>query len=236
MSVKKTKKDNKKKKSTSIAKKDAVQKKTTKKSAPKKPGNKKVVNKKKLPAKKQDKIMQTDIKNAVDKLPGLIVEQVKFEKEKLQPQKQPAKIREEIKEPVKNYSTTIANNNDRSKRRLLWLLVFTLTLVVFIMWFWNLTVAFKDVGRSSSTGSNLIGDVKESYENIMKTTLGGDEEKVEENKDDIDKDKVKDSLKASLLSLISNTSTTTTTFTTDTCEGEEFCTTTIDIIITTTTQ
>ena len=142
---KKIKKDSTKK----IPKRKA---KSTKKSPAKKTIRKKA-------EKKTSKKVEADIKKAVDKLPGLIVEQIKFEQPFVE--KQYAPIKKEFTDS-RNHS-----KRDNGKRKLLWLFVLAITTIIFTMWIWNVTVFFKDTNRLRKTEAGLFDSAKETYNEII---------------------------------------------------------------------
>lgn len=172
----------------------------------KKEPNKKTLSKKGGTKKKADpkKKIRKEIKNAVDQLPSLIIEQVKFENQSYKRTEES----EEVSLPIQKFSKPQINNDDKTKKMLMWLFVFIITAVVFSMWFWNMTVMFKDVSRNNNT-NNLLNNVKTNYEEIMNSNLMTDNQKdktpltetdtqKDETLSDEEKNKLKSSIKESL--------------------------------------
>ena len=182
---------------------------------PKKELVEKKPKKKKATKKKLDtqKAVKKDIKEAVNQLPGLIIEQVKFEN---QMQKKAEELNE-VNVPVKKFSRPQNNKDEKTKRLLMWLFVFIITAVIFSMWFWNVTVLFRDAGRNQST-EGLFGNVKTNYDQIMNSDLMA-VDKTPTN-DEVEKEKIKNSIKASLSSLFATIPTSTNNITTTTSSSK----------------
>ena len=218
-------------------------KKVAKKTAPKKSTKKKIA-KKETVTKKVSKEVKKDIKDTIDKLPGLIVEQVKFapptngilDKDEKQPKEKEEKY---TAPPKKEFSKPrYEDPHDKKKRSLLWLFVFTLTAIIFGMWIWNVSVFFKDTGKIKKSEAGIFENAKQTYDEIMNQEIKDEIGKELKEKDSISKEELKNSLKASLTSLFANSSSTietTTTAVTSTL-SDTSATTTIINTNTTTTQ
>lgn len=208
---------NKKPKKKAIKK---VVKKTTKKSTTKKPTKKKKVVKKavkkivkkktgkKTTPKKVEKKIEAEIKEAVDKLPGLIVEQVKFS----EPEEE-TYTKKEFSHP------TYYNKNEKKKRQLLWLTVTAFTAVILVMWGWNTITMFTDTKNIQKNNQGILDQARADWENVQNTM----DEKLEEEKiiEPVAKEEptevdIKDSLKASLTELLNAVNATSTATTTNT--------------------
>ncbi len=223
MPVSKNKKTPARKASASVA---GGKKKTTKKSASKKPIEKKVIKKitkkkavkktapkkveKKieadLPA-KQGKALQAGIKEAVDKLPGLIVEQVKFSE-----QEKETYTKKEFSHP------TYYSNDEKKKRQLLWLTVIAFTAVILGMWGWNTVTMFTDTKNIQKNNQGILDQAKNNWENIQNTLdeeIDIKEDVETTTKEEPTKVDIKDSLKASLAELLNTINTTSTVTSTD---------------------
>ena len=89
---------------------------------------------------KKDKIENKDIKKALDKIPGLIFEQVKFtpppkEEKKDKPQIQPENSPKE----------------EKKKKKLMWLGVIIITLIILLMWSWNTFINFDTLSKNKKS-------------------------------------------------------------------------------------
>ncbi|MFZ2189588.1 MAG: hypothetical protein WA057_05325 [Candidatus Magasanikiibacteriota bacterium] len=156
-----------------------------------------------MPSKKikTTRAVKKEIKKAVNKLPGLIAEQIKFENQ--------SPVLEDHHEPPAK-TRVYQDPNENNKKKLLWLFVLIIATVIFLMWAWNLTVVFKDTGRNTTNDFGLIDAAKEKYEATMKQNFTKDtttntlaQEKT------IEEEKIKTSLKASLNKLLSNMTSST---------------------------
>ncbi|HBU06966.1 MAG TPA: hypothetical protein DEB09_02690 [Candidatus Magasanikbacteria bacterium] len=151
---------------------------------------------------KTTRAIKKDIKKAVDKIPGLISEQIKWQNPTLEVNDDNSKT------PTK--PEYYQNNGEENKKKLLWLFVLIIAALVFLMWAWNLTVVFKDTNRNATNDFGLIDVAKEKYEATMKQNFIKDtttntlaQEKT------IEEEKIKTSLKASLNKLLSNITSST---------------------------
>ncbi|MFH1946551.1 MAG: hypothetical protein ABIJ23_00110 [Candidatus Magasanikbacteria bacterium] len=194
-------------------KKAAVEKKSKKNLVKK--SSKKTITKKKAANKKE-------IKKAVERLPGLIVEQIKFEQQikNGNPEYTPQiKDVEEIKElkPIKNGWQNYYDGRDR--KWLVWLGVIIFSIVIFIIWGWNLNTEIQDIfSLKDSKNLNIIQDVREDFQSIIDETET--EEKLKETKEVItttteEADNSKEKLRQHITNLISTISSSTISTTTD---------------------
>ena len=156
-----------------------------------------------------DQEVKESIHEAVDKIPGLIVEQVKFAKPK-------------SKKPTfhKPEPFTV---EDKNKVRLLWLIVALIGLIILGMWSWNLFVYFKDTKTAAKNQPGLLQSAKDSFENIMKDNLDNDftnqlkkqqaENTLPTSTTEADKEKIKTGLTnvLNVMAALKNIGNTTTT-------------------------
>ena len=94
-----------------------------------------------------------DIKKAVDKIPGLIFEQVEF---KSPPPKE--KIH-----PADNYQI------EKKKKTLVWTGVIIITLIILGMWSWNTFVKFDTLLKKDDPNS-IVNQAKDSFEKTKQET------------------------------------------------------------------
>jgi len=163
---------------------------------------------------KKEKISKKEVKEAVEKLPGLIVERVRLsesEKEIETPQI------EQIPEPNKTQPTE-KNSNNRTRMRhnpsqthWLWTGVVIFCLVIFSMWGWNMYVMITDA--TQGTGSNrgwLPDPVKDDLRTVWQEVGAPDD--ATDKKETI-KEKIKTDLKL-LITQVKNLPDAITTSTT----------------------
>jgi len=179
--------------------------KKTKKKPIKKTAKKKT--RKRKPAKKKDKEAKKEIKEAVDKIPGLIFEQVEFEKPKKKP---PTPLQPTFNQPQ------YYDAGERRKRGLMWLGVIILTVVIFVMWIWNTSSFMKDIS-SQEEKTGLWEQAKEDWKDVQNKE-GDNNELGELLEKETDTNKLKAVLKQTLLNLIASSTQETATTTTSTFE------------------
>ncbi len=213
MPVKKERKNKKQKKSEKPEKKRPAKKKTGSKKTSK--TTKKGLNKK-------------EVKKAVDKLPGLIIEQIKLEEEtnkNKQAEPRPTESRE-LKPAKKPKQADWKNYYDgRDRKWLLWFGVIIFTSMVFVMWGWNLFVKIQDTVDSEEM--EILPRAKKDLQIILEEPIDETEEQesiteeavvvttTEENLFDI-KEKIKQNLSDLISTATSSTISTTTTSTAQT--------------------
>ena len=167
--------------------------------------------------KKITKKVKKEIKRAVEGLPGLMIEHVKFKEieppEELQKLPAPTRYDEIETHPIKTLRYE-DGGAIRQKKIWLWTGVTIFSAIIFLMWGWNIRAIFQDSFANTKTKQPGITDT-------AKTTWKETVEAVESNKptdkpttptknlDDL-KNKVKDNL-SGLLSTITNTTNTTIT-------------------------
>jgi len=183
-----------------------------KESDKKKKSSKKIVKKQKTKTDSQiDKEMKKEIKEAVKHLPGLIAEQIQFE--------QPEEIEEEIFiPPKKEFSRPrYETEEDRKKRRLIWIPVIAITSLIFAMWAWNVLVLFGDTNKSQEDRKGIFEIAKESYSEVMNQDVGNSVKEDLEQKQKENDQKLKAALQKSLddlaVNLVSKVDTINTTST-----------------------
>lgn len=163
-------------------------------------------SKKKALKKQKEKKLKTEIKEAVEKIPGLFFERVEFQQPK---PAITAPIAEPTKETEPKKSPKYDNNYREEKRKQLfvWTGVIILSIIIFSLWIWN-TKTFFDV--SAGQNSDFIKQTKQNINNIQ-------QEKDAELKQLFPKDtqqkNLKENLKASLAQLLANFSTSAATTT-----------------------
>lgn len=216
MPVKKTKPkkgDLKKRKNTpkhSVAKEKAFVKKLTKK---------KKATKKSTKIIGQEKIDKKEIKKAVEKLPGMIIEQIKMEdadEMKMGTIPQITKIEELL--PIKKSEEKTEQDfyDGKDRKWIMWLGVIIFTTIIFIVWSWSLSVKFQDTFKSNKPGvfENAKDDLGVILEKPVLNQAGLDEKKDEnaeiktESTPATSTGDIKEKLKQRLNSLFSNPSST----------------------------
>ena len=191
----KPKKTTKKKTGSSGKKKTQAKKKSIKKTVPKK------TPKKKSPSKK----IKADIEKAVDHIPSLIVEQVKFN----EPTKKALSPRPKV-------NIVYASKAQSKRRTLMWVGVGIITLVVFIMWFWNARSTLIDIRNNKNTTAEgqIINNARADLRTIMLSIAAGDDDELSETLEEVTPNEdIKNSLRATIGSLLDSSSTATPTST-----------------------
>ncbi len=167
---------------------------------------------KKTKATEINKRVRADIKKAVEQLPGLMVEHVKF-KEIERPaelQKLPASTRYEKIEthPLK----ALRYENDeaiRQKKIWLWTGVTIFSAIVFLMWGWNMRAAFQDSFSNTKKQPGITETAKTTWQDTMETVESNKPTvPIENNSDDL-----RNQIKNNLISIlyVQQASTTTST-------------------------
>lgn len=128
-----------------------------------------------MPVKKKkiDKKVKRNIKKAVEQLPGLMVEHVKF-KEIERPQeiaKLPAPTHHEEIETSAHPALPYRDDKIiRQKKIWLWTGVFIFSVVVFTMWAWNMRAVFLDSFTNTKTEQpGLTETAQTTWQNTIKT-------------------------------------------------------------------
>ncbi len=176
---------------------------------------KKSVNEKKKQPKKVSKRVQKDIERAIEKIPGILTEHVRFtetDSPPLPPHSSAAKY-------MKDEQVLAI---ERQKRRVLWIGVTCLLSIILIMWLWNARVAIYSLVRSPNTVP--WGTAKADFSAAM-ATLEQQDKKLNELLSAVtptstaattSTEEAEEKLKASLLSLIAGSPTSTPTSTSQT--------------------
>ena len=160
--------------------------------------------------KKTNKKIKKEIKRAVEQLPGLMIEHVKF-KEIEQPtevKKLPAPTRyEEIE--TKTFKSLPYEDEKivRQKKIWLWTGVTIFSAVVFLMWGWNMRAAFQDSFTNTKKQPGITETAKTTWQDTMETVKSKTPIAPEENLDDL-KNKVKNNL-VSIFYVKASTTTST---------------------------
>lgn len=150
---------------------------------------------------------KNDIRKAVDKIPGLIFEQVEFtntEKEERPPT------------PPKNNP-----NQEKNKKHLVWFGVIIVTVLIIIMWGWNTFVNFDTILKKDN--DSIFDKAKESFDRAKQETIIL-EPKIETpttTEERLSDEEIKTKIKNSLDILLDrlNSTTTSTEDTTNTESG-----------------
>lgn len=140
---------------------------------------------------------KNDIKKAVDKIPGLIFEQVEFSSSKKEAEP-PA--------PPKNNP-----NQEKKKKHLVWFGVIILTIIIMIMWSWNTFVNFDTILKKDN--NSVLDKVKESFERAKQETaiLEPKTETSTTTENKLDNEEIKTKIKNSLNILLDKLNTPTST-------------------------
>lgn len=160
-------------------------------------------------AKKANKKVKRDIKKAVEQLPGLMVEHVKFKEIE-----QPAELKKlpapERYDEIETHQLKALPYEDsgviRQKKIWLWTGVTIFSAIVFLMWGWNMRSTFHDSFANTKTKQPGITDtVKTTWQETMETTEPKTPTAPKENLDEI-----KNQIKNNLVSFIYVQASTTT--------------------------
>jgi hypothetical protein len=156
-----------------------------------------------MPVKKSkiNKKVKAEIKEAAEKIPGLIFEHVRLQTQ------HDEELKNEIEEKPKTVQTPINYVEMQKKRIILWAGVICLAIVVFAMWILNTGMLFSDL--KNGFGKQVPGITETAKKSWEETATAMPEEKKVENLDDL-KNKIKNNLQ-SLLIYAEQTSTTTST-------------------------
>jgi hypothetical protein len=163
-----------------------------------------------MPVKKQkaNKKVKRDIKKAVEQLPGLMVEHVKF-KEIERPaelQKLPAPTRYEEIETRTLRSLPYGDEKAvRQKKIWLWTGVTIFSAVIFLMWGWNMHATFQDSFANTKKQPGITETAQTTWQETMKTIESNKPSAPAENLDEI-----KNQIKNNLVSFIYVQASTTT--------------------------
>ena len=165
---------------------------------------------------KTKKTLRQDIKKAVEKLPGLIVERVRLSESKTE--KKIPQV-EQIPEPIQTQQEKEPRSNNRMRMqhnprqtRWLWTGVVIFCLVIFSMWGWNMYVMITDATEGTESNSGWLPDpVKDDLRTVWQEVGAPDNET---DKNETIKEKIKSDLRglvAQIKSLPAATATSTTT-------------------------
>ncbi len=177
---------------------------------------KKVIKKNKI--KKANKRVRTEIKQAVEKMPGLIFEHVQLETTEpeqkitvkdLYPQKDFQTVEHE---PQKKNLPDYAAMNKR--RGLLWLTVIIMASVVFGMWGLNMFANLRDVrGGWIKPTPGIIDTAKDEWAKAMGANEAAISTTTEQAEKITDFESIKNEIKNNLIGILSTLSTSTTSST-----------------------
>lgn len=130
--------------------------KKTKKTQPKRTNNKRA-----------NKQVKKEIRQAVDKLPGLIVEYASLTHALAAEQNLPP-TEPEIS-PEKKFSTpSYYTQDERNKKIILGIIIFLFTAVIFVLWAWNLTTVFRDTAKNKEK-NNPFQTARQNFSTIVET-------------------------------------------------------------------
>ncbi|MBI4427047.1 MAG: hypothetical protein HY569_00995 [Candidatus Magasanikbacteria bacterium] len=165
-------------------------------------------------ASKAKKNLRQDIRKAVEKLPGLIVERVRLSKP--EPQTGAAEI-EQAPEPIQTQPEAPRSNNqarmrhDPRQTRWLWTGVVVFCLVIFSMWGWNMYVLITDATQGNGPDKGWLPDpVKDDLRTVWQEVGAPDD--ATDKKETI-KEKIKTDIKL-LITQVKNLPDAITTSTT----------------------
>lgn len=167
-----------------------------------------------MPVKKQkaNKKVKRDIKKAVEQLPGLMVEHVKF-KEIERPaefKKLPApEHHDEIETHTPKFLRYENDGAIRQKKIWLWTGVTIFSAVVFLMWGWNMRATFQDSFANTKKQPGITETAKTTWQDTMETVESKKPATPVENPDELT-NQIKKNI-AGLLSAIANTTNTAPT-------------------------
>lgn len=176
------------------------------------PVKKTVKKNKKTHVAKTAKKIRREIKKAVEQLPGLLIEHVRFQ------ELEKASETLELPEPVHHgrietrVRQALLSGGEkiiRQKKLWLWTGVVAFTVLVFAMWTLNVRVMWQDSLRGENRPTSILVETKKEWQDIMKTAEG-ETKKTEEMVADI-KEKLSSIL---LMSAIMPSSTTESMVTT----------------------
>lgn len=149
----------------------------------------------------KNKKTEKDIKEAVDKIPGLIFEQVEFKK----------KSEEEI----------IKNNyyREKKKKTIVWIGVVIIATIVLTMWAWSTFVNFDTIlkNKEESIFDQAKGDLKNIRQENTKQVVTTTPEEINKLNDQEIENKIKNSLDI----IIKNLNTSTPSTITNTTSSDE---------------
>lgn len=194
---------------------------TKRRSAPAKKPKRKAAKKrsvKKDKKKASRRAIERGIKQAIERIPGLFVEHVDFDQkesagealENFRPH-EPASF---AKPPA---ARSYMDRSHTQKRRLMWAGVFSLTLVVFVMWIWNTHSVFYDIRYTKNNiESELYTNAKDDLRTIMKTIGSPENDDIARTANDsapkeLTEDRIRETLTESLRVLLASTTSTSST-------------------------
>lgn len=166
-----------------------------------------------MPVKKQkaNKKVKRDIKKAVEQLPGLMVEHVKFKEIEQPPElkKLPAPERyEEIETKAYKSLPYEDERTVRQKKIWLWTGVTIFSAIIFLMWGWNMRSAFQDSFTNTKKQPGITDTVKTTWQETMETTEPKTPIAPKENLDEI-KSQIKNNLVSFIYVQASTTASST---------------------------
>ena len=155
----------------------------------------------------EKKTLKRDIKKAVEKLPGLIVERVRLSESQTEKEIPPQTQQEE---PRSNKHARMQQNPRQA--RWLWTGVIIFCLVIFSMWGWNMYVMITDTTEGAGSNSGWLPDpVRDDLRTVWQE-VGAPDDQTDEN--ETIKEKIKSDLRglvAQIKSLPAAVATSTTT-------------------------
>ncbi len=176
-----------------------------KKDSQKKPNKRKKSSKKTTGKKKSE--VKKNIAKAIDQIPSAFAEEISANKDKALKELRPKETTKLEMPKVYESNTEI---NERSRKRLMWFGVISLTLVVFVMWFWNAKTIFYDIRNSKAGDEKQIWEnTKSDFKTIINDFGTGEDSLTEELESTAPPEEVTDALKDTLKILLTNTTSTT---------------------------
>jgi len=151
------------------------------------------------------KTVKKEIKQAVDKIPGMIFEQIEF--------KSPEKKQLTPAQPTFS-QPQYYDANEKRKHSLMWFGIITIAIIIFSMWVWNTRSFMKDLGLRNQQKTGLWDQAKEEWAEIKKKETNTESELEGIIKEETNTDDIKATVKQTLLNIIASSTKKTTTTTT----------------------
>ena len=164
---------------------------------------------------KKEKISKKDVKRAVEKLPGLIVEQVRLAENEPQAESlmvEQAQEQVETQPEERRSANRARMRHNPSQTRWLWTGVVIFCLVIFSMWGWNMYVMIGDATQTNGPTTWMPNTVTDDLRAVWEEVGAEDDEL--DGKETV-KEKIKTNLK-DLIAQVKNLPTAIATSTTPT--------------------
>ena len=149
----------------------------------------------------KNKKTENDIKEVVDKIPGLIFEQVEFKK------------KSEEKISKNNYQ------KEKKKKTMVWIGVITLAMIILVMWGWSTFVNFDTLIKNKK--ESIFDQAKEDLKNIKQESNKPAVTTTTEETNKLNDQEIEAKIKNSLNIIIKNLNTSTPSTTANTTSSDE---------------